>query len=382
MPRTPCFRLRYEGRDITDELAMWPTEITYTDHLHGKADECAVTVHNSTGQWLEEWEPQDGDTFELDFGYDDNVDLTPAGRFIVDESAAEGDASGDRVNWKGLSAPKTEALRTEKHRAFEDQSLSEIVTKVAGEHGLQLEGEIEDIKLDRVTQNGEHDLTFLRRLADDYGHYFKAAGQTLVFTSRDVLRAQEPVRTIDRVKDINQSLLRYSLRNADHVAAKRAEVTYLHPKRKKVIRGEASSAEDLGLMTASGDIVKLEVRVEDEAQAKRIARSRLDQRNSPKYAGTLDLVGDNDLVAGVVIELTSFGKKSGKYLVTSSRHPFLRSGYTTSLEIEGVTRKQAEDGKKTKTKTKKKTKKKGSSDSGSGGVSLGIMGADGVIRPE
>lgn len=386
-PREPVFELIYEGRNVTSELAMWPVDITYTDNHHGKADEVSVKVHNSTGEWLDAWSPEEGDKFELNYGYRDSQ-LVPAGEFTVDESTAEGDANGDTVDFKGLSAPKTEELRTEKHRAYEKQSLSDIVGKVAQEHGFEQEGEIEDLTFERITQNGERDLAFLRRLADDYGHYFKVAGKRLVFTSRDALRSEAPVRAYDRLSDVGQSLKRYSLRNADHVAAKKAEVTYMHPQRKKTIRGEASSANDMGLMTASGDIVKLDVRVEDEEQAKRVARSRLDKKNSPKYAGSLDLVGDEGVVAGIVIELVNFGRYSGKYLVTSSKHAMGRSGYGTSVEIEGLTDKQAADGKKASEKTKKsgntaKTKKSSGSGGGSSsGTSLGIMGADGVIRPE
>ena len=380
-PRAPSFKLTYQGRDITAEFSQWPTDITYTDHHHGQADEVSVTVHNTNGAWLDIWEPQEGDVFALDYGYED-APLEPAGEFTVDEDGADGDAGGDTADFRGLAAPKTKELRTEKHKAYEKQSLSEIVGKIAGEHGFQLEGEIEDLDYERITQNGERDLAFLKRLAEETGHFFTVKGQKLVFTSRNALRAAEPVRTFDRVTDFRQTLTRYSLRNADHVAATKAEVRYLHPRRKKVIKGDASSADDLGLMTNSGDVVKLDVRVEDEAQAERLAKSKLDQKNSPKYSGTLYMVGDPQIVAGVVIALTSFGNKSGKYLVTQSTHRMVRGGYTTSVEIEGLTDKQASDGKAASASSK--TKKSGASaaTSNSSGTSLGVMGADGVIRPE
>ncbi|MCJ8142974.1 late control protein D [Ancylobacter sp. A5.8] len=381
-PRAPLFRLTYAGRDITSEFSQWPVEITYTDNHHGKADECTVKVHNSNGAWLDIWEPQNGDVFSLDYGYEDGAPV-PAGEFTVDESGADGDAGGDTVDFKGLAAPKTKELRTEKHRAFEQQSLSEIVAKIASEHGFQLEGEIEDLDYERVDQNGERDLAFLTRLAEETGHFFTVKGKRLVFTSRNALRSTEPVKTFDRVRDFRQTLLRYSLRDADHVAAARAEVRYQHPRRKKVISGSASSADDLGLMTNSGDVVKLDVRVENEQQAERLAKSKLDQKNSPKYSGSLDMVGDPPIVAGVVIGLTGFGNKSGKYLVTSAKHRKARSGYTTSVEIEGLTDKQASDGKAASASPK--TKKSGASAVGSTsstGTSLGVMGADGVIRQE
>lgn len=382
MIREPFFRLVYEGVDITDDLAMWPTSITYTDKRHGESDEVRVTVHNATGQWLDAWHPDEGNRFTLDYGYVD--EWAPAGEFTIDEVEAEGDAGGDRMTFKGLAAPKTQALRTPKHEAYEDQSLAEIVEKIAGRHGLTVEGEIEDAQFERVTQNGERDLQFLKRLADDYGHYFTVKGSQLVFTSRDGLRAREPVRTIDRKTWLGQQLKRYRLRTADHVAASKAEVRYHHPQRKQIVGAEASSAEDMGLVTASGDVIKAEVRVENDEQAKRVAKSRLDSRNAGKQTGSLSLVGDPLLVAGSVIALTSFGRYDGRWLVVSSTHRMQRSGYETEIEIERITDKQQADGKAGESRRKKKGKSAqaatpASGIVGAGVVDMGRVNADGSV---
>lgn len=374
--REPHCRLVYEGRDITDDLAMWPTSIGYTDKLHGESDEARITVHNSDLRWLDEWAPNGGDRFTLDYGYRD--ELVPAGQFVVDEVEAEGDAAGDKLTFKGLSAPKTQSLRTPRHAAYEDQDLSQIVDKIARQHGFTVTGEIEDIHFDRVTQNGERDLEFLRRLADDYGHYFSARGDQVVFMSRDALRSMEPVRTIDLPTHKGQLLKRYRLRLADHAGAARAEVRYLHARRKKVISGDATSVEDMGLVTASGDVIKTEVRVENDEQARRVARSRLDSRNSKIRTGEMTLVGDPRLVAGVVIALTGFGIFNGRWIVTGSSHPFARSGYETGISIEAVTDKQRSDGSGGAARRKKKGKS-ASSSSSNGVVDMGRVNADGSV---
>lgn len=373
--KVPKFRLIYEGRDISADLAMWPTSIVYTDRRHGESDEVTVAVHNSTGDWLDAWKPEAGHKFSLDFGNEGL--LVPAGEFTVDEHSARGDARGESVDFKGLSAPKNKSLRTTKHKAYEQQSLKQIVEKIAGEHGLKVEGEIDDIEFERITQDGKRDLEFLRELADDYGHYFTVKGSTLVFTSRDGLRARTPVRTIDRVQEFGQELLSYELRDADHEAASKAEVRYHHSRRKKVVSGDSSSTDDLGVMTSSGDVVKLDVRVENPEQAKRVAKSRLDKQNAPKEGGRLQLVGDPLLIAGQVIELTSFGKYSGRYLIASSTHEFRRSGYQTHIDIERITDKQRAAGDALRQRAsgaKKAAGKDGGADN------LGVMGADGIIR--
>jgi len=369
MPKKPKFRLIYNGIDITSAFDMWPTEIEYTDKRHGESDEATVKVHNTGGRWFNDWAPKEGVKFRLWYGYEGET-LVYAGEFTVSEDEAEGDASGDSVNFKGLAAPNSQALRTDNHTAYEEQSLKEIVDKIAQKHGLTVEGEIEDIKFERVTQNGERDLEFLKRLADDYGHYFTVKGDKLIFTSRDGLRARDPVRIIDLGKEPGCEIIRYSLKNSDYQAAQKLKVKHHHTKRKKIVGAEASTADDLGIMTASGDVVKIDVRVENTEQARRVAKSRLDKKNAAKVSGEFELVGDPVLVAGQVIELKGFGKWDGRWLVTKSKHAMKRSGYITEISIECITDKQRKDGEAIKKKT-------GGS---SGDVDdLGVMGADGKL---
>lgn len=374
--RKPAFMVRYQGMDVTAEFGGYAIEVEYTDNRHGESDECQLSMHNSSGEWMGAYAPQDGDVMEVWYGYSDAQVF--AGRFTVDEYSLTGGRSGDRITIKALATSKTEALRTKNTTAFEDQNLSDIVQKIATKHDLKVDGEIEDIHFDRVTQNDERDLEFLKRLADDYGHYFSVKGKILVFTSRDGLRAKKPVFTIDRTIQIGQHVKSYDLSSEDHKAAKKAEIKYSHPRRKTLVGSEASSVDDLGLVTASGDVVKIDARVENEDQAKRVAKSRLDKQNSEKTKGSLTLVGIPILVAGAVVELKNFGLFDGPYLIIKSRHKQSRSGYETSIDVERITDKNVSDGNA----AKKKTKKKGNSAKPSifdGAEDLGTVQADGSV---
>ncbi len=71
---------------------------------------------------------------------------------------------------------------------------------------------------------------------------------------------------------------------------------YLHPRRKELVgrkaRPKKGPQDCLGRRDPAGRAR------EDEAQAERIADSRLDTRNAKKLTGTMTLVGDELLVAG------------------------------------------------------------------------------------
>jgi len=367
----PNFRIIYQGKDITADFAPQVLGVSYIDKRHGEADEASLNLQNSDGRWLEAWAPADGDVFQLYYGYAGNQ--VYAGEFSVDEWSVSGDAGGDKVEIKGLAAPKTKALRTPNTVAYEKTSLAEIVGKIAAKHGLEQEGAIEDISFDRITQNGERDLEFLKRLADDYGHYFTVKGKKLVFTSRNGLRARPPIMVISRIAQAGQMLKSYSLRKADHMAAQKAEVSYQHPQRKALVGAKAGSADDLGIMTASGDIMKVDVRVENEGQAKRVATSRLDSKNAQKWSGELELVGSPQLCAGAVVELADFGVFNGSWLITTSEHHIERSGYETKITIEKASDKNISDGKQARTVKSGRTAKD------AGAEDLGVINAKGEI---
>ena len=53
--------------------------------------------------------------------------------------------------------------------------------EIAKKHNLTLVGEIDDIRVERITQNKERDLTFLKTLAEQYGYIFKITDNQLVF---------------------------------------------------------------------------------------------------------------------------------------------------------------------------------------------------------
>jgi phage protein D len=57
-------------------------------------------------------------------------------------------------------------------------------------HQLKLVGSIESIKIDRVTQYAETDVSFLRRLASEYGYAVKVVSDQLNFSHLATLRGQ------------------------------------------------------------------------------------------------------------------------------------------------------------------------------------------------
>lgn len=327
MSSKPRFELWYQGTDISSELDPETTSVTYTDHHHGKVDEIDVTVQDKEGKWKDAWKPEPGETMELVI-HDGIGGILPCGTFEMDEPEVSGSREGDIMTIRGVAAPITKSLRTEKTRPFDKQTLRQIVQKVASEAGISIEGDIEDQRFERVTQRRERDLEFLTRLAEDTGHYFSARGNRAVFTSIRSVDGQAAALTISH-KEYGTTLTDYRIRDQTAKTYSKAKVTALDENQKEKIEAEEEDSD-----VKTGDTLRIAgERVETVAQAKALAKSRLHFMNRKKRSGSISYVGNVRLLAGVIVDLTDFGKYSGPLLVDSSSHAMTREGYTSSAEL-------------------------------------------------
>lgn len=327
MAAEPYFSLVYQNVDISSELDPMTTSITYTDHLHGEADEIDVSVQDKDGKWKGPWKPEPGDTMTLTI-FDGLGGVLRCGTFEMDEPDAAGDRGGDTMTIRGLAAPISKPLRTEKTRAFEKQNLKQIVQKVAGEAGLSIEGDIENLTFERITQRKERDLEFLTRLAEDTGHYFNVRGNRAIFTSIKSIDGRAAAMTISH-QQLGTVLTGYRLKMQTSDTYSSAKVTALDPEKKEKIEAEQKDGS-----VKTGDVLRIAgERVENQAQAKALAKSRLHYKNRKSVSGSIDMVGTTGLVAGIIVDLADFGKYSGPLLVNRSTHTMTRGGYTSGAEL-------------------------------------------------
>lgn len=324
--RAPRFQLLYRGIDISSDVAPELISCTYTDKVHGEADEIEITVKDETGKWRGAWCPEHGDKVKLWVGYEDGP-LVYAGEFEIDEPNAKISRGGDTLSFRGVSAPVKKALRTKKTKGYEKKSLKKIVGEVAAEHGFTVTGEVPDVTFERQTQRRERDLEYLSRLADEYGAYFTVKGNQLVFMKREKLHERTPVRVLSAADVITADLKR-----AAHKTYSKAKATYFDGNEKKKIEVEV---EDKKVTT--GDTLRIDDRVENTGQAKKRAKSALQKANMKQWTGNIQMEGDPLLLAGQTLALgPDYGKWARKYLVKQSRHHLTRSGYTLNIELEGV----------------------------------------------
>ena len=325
---TPVISLSYESKNITADISPFFLELTYTDNLKGESDGLDVKLEDVDGRWISSWYPEHGDQLAAQFGYAGRPALD-CGSFEIDE--IEFDGPPDTVTIKALSAGVKRSVRTRNGRAYENTTLEAIAKDVAKRNKLEVVGKFETVNIQRATQVFESDLAFLYRLADEYGYSFSVRGKKLVFYQVRALREAKTVYVITR----QDCCSTYRMRDKVHGVVGEAEVTWHDPRAKKhrtvtVKDGKSKSNR------ASADRARLNVRAETDQQAKQKAQALLD-KNDEQTGASVTLYGNTLLVAGVAVELQTFGKFDGKYLVTKSVHRFSRGGgYVTEIDMKRV----------------------------------------------
>jgi hypothetical protein len=220
-------------------------------------------------------------------------------------------------------------MRTPNSVAYENQSLLQIASTVAGKYQLSVVGVADALNpvFARVTQNQESDLAFLQRLASAHDYDFTVRGTQLIFYSRTALEAQPPVMTVTR-----GNVERFGFENRTRRVYRAVQIAYQDPASRRLITQSVAAAD-----IPTGDTCKLTTRCENAQQAALKARAALRNGNAWFTHARLRMPGTTALSAGNTIALSGWGSFDGAYLIETSRHSLSRrSGYSTEAEVRRV----------------------------------------------
>lgn len=332
----PLFSVVYNGVDITNAmLDKGFISLRYTDRYEFESDDLEIQVEDNDGLWQSGWYPEKGAKLSMSFGY--GAMLVPAGEFEIDEIGLSGPP--DVVTIRAIATGITQQLRTKRSEGYEKQNLQQIIQKVAGRNGLTVDGKIEQIQFERVTQNNETDVEFLKRLSYDFGYIFSIRAKKLVFYNIMEIDKQAPAKVYSR-----SQLSRWNMTDKSAEVFKQAEARHFDQNKKVT---HFSVEQGTGIVKA--DTLAITGRTENKQQADVKAKVALYRKNSAQQEGSVGMPGDPVMVAGNVVALLGFGKFSGNWVIRESSHTFTRGGgYGTSLDMKraGNTDAQAEPSNK------------------------------------
>ena len=341
----------YNGKDISESLAQYVLSFSYTDNLTGQVDDISITLEDRAELWEADWMPERGATLDITICtynwsdlYSEEQDLQ-LGKFEIDELEVSSAPNVVTIKAVAISISDDSTLRsTLRSHTWENISVQKAANDIAWQNGMKLQWYCDDNpNIDKLEQNDESDLDVLQKICDDAGFALKVTTDTIVifdvekFEKEDVYAEYyHPGTTILNIVE-NQpkpvqtdALLNYSFKAKIRDVYKKCHVKYAKDKDKSVIESTFIAPDK---KEKEGATLEVHQQVSSQAEADRLAKKKLREKNCEEFTGSFASDGNMGLCAGETIEMIGFGNFSGKYIITQAKHDISSSGFTSSVEI-------------------------------------------------
>ena len=263
---------------------------------------------------------------QLDWKGSGRSGVLNCGTFEIDSASLAGPPM--KTTLSGTSIPYTSTLRMQKKcRNWENTTLKAIAGQIAGEAGLSLLYESkENPQYTKKEQVQQSDIRFLQTLCHAEGKALKITELAVVIFDKQDYDGKPPIKTITYgSSDILSFRLSTNMKDTAYTSC---HVSYSDSEKKETIEYTFTPDSSAG----TGQVLEINEKVADTAEAMRIAKKRLREKNEGEITASFSMVGDVQLVAGVVVQLRGFQSFDRKYRVKSAKHKLL-GGYTTDIEL-------------------------------------------------
>lgn len=340
-------KILYNNVDISNDLSVYLKDINYTDVLSGAADDLNITLEDREHLWQGDWFPEKGAilavTLESQY-WNHEYELPKSfylGRFEIDEIECSHPPS--EVKIKAIAVPDNTTLRgVDRSRSWEKVKLKTIAKDIAKNAEMELFYEAEeDPTLDRVEQTEQSDLSFLQKLCEDNGMALKVTDKKIVIFDEKKYEAEaekfiflcqrEGASGAEKQSSeelpIKDELISYNFRSSVRDVYRACRVVYQ----------KSNSKEKLSYLFEDpqkkiGKILVVSQQVDSIAEAQRLAKKELRNKNKEEVIGNFTLRGDFDLSAGLTAKVMGFGCFDGKYIITKVVHD-IGNGYRCTVDV-------------------------------------------------
>ena len=331
--RKASVEIKIQGKDVSMDLAPHLLSLSYTDNADAELDDLQFSLEDRDKLWQGDWLPKHGDVISVkiiteNFRDEEREELD-CGEFEVDELTLEtGFDGGDIVGIKAVPACAKSSLMLErKTRAWADAPLYTVAADVVGPAGLDLLYKAPEIVFGRVEQRQESDLAFLQRIVQEQGLRLCLKKKMAVIYSGQMADQLEPLEIKRAECDFASASFKRTL---DDVYSQ-CVLGYTEADTSETVDKEFSPE----IPPTTGKVLTVNKRIENPAQAERVAKAELRAKNCKEMTASLSGMGDTRLIAGTVLQLSGWGKFDSGYVIAKASHNVSRdSGYTTSVELE------------------------------------------------
>lgn len=250
------------------------------------------------------------------------------GEFVIDE--VETAFLPYTMSITGKATDVREKLKEQKERHFDNRSVGEIVSQIAGEHGLTaaVDHDVGAHRYEWIGQQDESDLHFLQRLARRHGALFAPKDGRLVFTRRDggvsaSGLALPPVIVTPTMMIEGTGRVRFS----DRGRHKRVTAYFQDKGKQKRVEVEVESDP------AYSAVHRLQEPFASEEEAGKAAQSKSDRLKASSDTTEVTIEGSPYVIAGAPLVYSGVrpGVDGIEWVIDTVTHSFSKAGYTTRI---------------------------------------------------
>lgn len=309
-----------EGNDISQRLEPFLTSITYKDKLSDEADTLECSLMDKNHLLLSDYFPPRGAVVSV------SVNDCDLGTFELDEVDYSAPPSVMKVKATSISQ-NSDLRQVDESKSWENVLLSEIARDIADASGVELFYQTDyDPTIQRAEQGEQSRLAFLADICADNGLILKVADEKLIICEESSLEAQEPVAALTE-----SDLTRFDAKATLNEVYAKCTVNYKDGLQDKLFSATAADSSK-----TQGRTLKINKRVSSQAEAERLARHSLRQKNKEEFSVSLVLPLNLRLLSGVVVSLAGFGFFDGKWLVDESTHTVSDAGSVSRVTLHKV----------------------------------------------
>lgn len=308
--RRAYLEVYYQGKNISKHINNDLVEFSYTDNAQSVADDISIKLHDKDGKWLKDWVCETGDQVKAsikteNWSKEGDSQIKNCGIFVVDEP--EYGISPGTFSLNAISIPANKNFKdVPRTKTWKKATISKIAQTVADNSGLSLHYDSKtNPQIELKEQSETSDMQFLQDLCSENGLILKIYSNKLVIFSEAEYEQKESVLTITK-KMLKSASLKRSITDSGYDGAR--------------LRYKKSNGE---LITASffpsgkkTKVLELNDNVENKAEALKLCKAKLREKNKSSFTVNLKLAGVASLDASDCVTLKEdFGIFNGKYFV-------------------------------------------------------------------
>ena len=330
MNTKPHFSITANSSDVTRALTEKVASLEIIQHSGFISDQCILTLDDHRKTRIQP--PKPGDTLQIALGYQGDKPLVKQGEYEVAEHCFSG--SRDTLTVYANKLGWSDSLKSPVQKSWPSCEetpllLKNILDDIASNHGLEakINAELGEIELPNIEQS-ESDLQLMTKLASLYDATARIVEQYLIFMPRGTGLSRSGSE-LTSVKLCYEQLIDWRMLSSQYPAYKSCKASYhdtINAQRKVVTQGSGSPCFELNFPLA------------DEETAKWAAKSRLNDFTRTGNTLSATAIGEPNLMAGGVIELSGVREGiDGKWCLTRVHHRIDASGFISTFECEQIT---------------------------------------------